>query len=200
MADPGHDVSPLADLRFGDLLATMAAPGPAPGGGGAAAAAVALAAAVCAMVAELSRRHCDDAPRLAEQARAVARRAPELGDDDARAYVGVLAARREGAAPDDDGAARLEAALSAASDVPLAIAQAGAAVASLAARLASEGNPSVRGDAVTAALLGAAGCEAAATLVGINLAGRPDDPRHHGVAAMVDDARAAAERARRALG
>ncbi|HUI02789.1 MAG TPA: cyclodeaminase/cyclohydrolase family protein [Acidimicrobiales bacterium] len=199
MADPGPG-PPLAEARVGDLLARLAAPGPDPGGGGAAAVVVALAAALCAMVAELSPRHCADAPRLADEARALARRAPALGDDDARAYRAVLAAGGSGTAPGEDAAARLDAALSAASDVPLAIAQAGAAVARLGARLAREGNPAVQGDAVAAALLGAAGCDAAATLVGLNLADHPDDPRHREAAAARHEARGAAARARGAPG
>ena len=129
----------------------------------------------------------------------MARRIPTLGDDDARAYRQVMTARRPGAAPGAEGAARLEAALSAASDVPVAIAEAGASVATMAARLAVEGSPAVRGDAVTAALLGAAGCEAAATLVDINLAGHPDDARRAAVATAAEVARAAAERARGAV-
>ena len=59
-------------------------------------------------------------------------------------------------------------ALSAASDVPLAIAEVGAMVAEIAARLAREGNPNLKGDAVAAALLAEAGARAAAVLVDIN--------------------------------
>ena len=53
------------DMRVGEFLDELAAAQPAPGGGSAAALAVALAAALCAMTAELSARHLDDAPRLA---------------------------------------------------------------------------------------------------------------------------------------
>jgi formiminotetrahydrofolate cyclodeaminase len=48
----------------------------------------------------------------------------------------------------------------------------------LAARLAAGGNPSLRGDAIAAAELAAAGGRAAAVLVSINLAGAPQDGRH----------------------
>ncbi|HXP20099.1 MAG TPA: cyclodeaminase/cyclohydrolase family protein, partial [Streptosporangiaceae bacterium] len=44
--------------------------------------------------------------------------------------------------------------------------------------LAADGNPALRGDAITAALLAQAAARAAATLVGINLAAVPDDARH----------------------
>ena len=47
----------------------------------------------------------------------------------------------------------------------------------MAARLAAGGNPNLRGDAVTGALLAEAGARAAAALVGINLAGAEDDDR-----------------------
>ncbi len=60
--------------------------------------------------------------------------------------------------------------MSGAADVPLAVAEAGAEVAEVAARLAREGNPNLRGDAVAAALLAEAGTRAAAALVRINTA------------------------------
>ena len=51
-------------------------------------------------------------------------------------------------------------------------------VAGLAATLAADGNPALRGDALTAALLAQAAARAAAALVGINLADTSGDPRH----------------------
>ena len=45
----------------------------------------------------------------------------------------------------------------------------------LAARLASDGNPSLEGDAVCAVLLADAGVRAAVTLVEINLSGEPSE-------------------------
>jgi hypothetical protein len=50
-------------------------------------------------------------------------------------------------------------------------------VAAVAAAIAAGGNPNVRGDAVTAALLAAAGSRAAAALVRINLADADADDR-----------------------
>ena len=62
--------------------------------------------------------------------------------------------------------------------MPLSIAGIGAEVAGIAARLAEEGNPNLRGDAITAAVLSGAGVRAAATLVEINIsAGGADDGR-----------------------
>jgi formiminotetrahydrofolate cyclodeaminase len=57
------------------------------------------------------------------------------------------------------------------------VAETGAEVAAVAAAVAAEGNPNVRGDAITAALLAAAGSRAAAALVRINLAGAESDDR-----------------------
>ena len=50
-------------------------------------------------------------------------------------------------------------------------------VARMAARLAADGNPNLRGDAIAGALLAEAGARAAAVLVGINLAGAADNDR-----------------------
>ena len=71
----------------------------------------------------------------------------------------------------------MAAALSQASVVPMEVAEIGAELAAVAAAIAAGGNPNVRGDAVTAALLAAAGSRAAAALVRINLAGAEDDDR-----------------------
>jgi methenyltetrahydrofolate cyclohydrolase len=96
-----------------------------------------------------------------------------LADEDA--YAKVIEALR---LPTDSPsrAAELETALSGAADVPLAVAEAAAEVAMLAAVVAQEGNDRLRGDALVAAELAEAGARGAAELVAINLAGR-DDPR-----------------------
>jgi formiminotetrahydrofolate cyclodeaminase len=94
---------------------------------------------------------------------------------DADAYTKVIEALR--LPPDSPSrAAELAAALSGAADVPLAVAEAAAEVALLAALVAQEGNVRLRGDALVAAELAQAGARGAAELVAINLAGR-DDPR-----------------------
>jgi formiminotetrahydrofolate cyclodeaminase len=160
-------------MRVGEFLGELAAAGPAPGGGSAAALAVALAAALCAMTAELSARHLAQAPELAVESRGLLHRAAPLAQADADGYAGVLAARR---APGQDRRQQVSAALARASQVPLELAELGDRVAALAADVAGRGNPAVRGDALTAAQLAAAGAQAAAALVRINLAGMPDDP------------------------
>ena len=163
-------------MAVGRFLDALSATTPDPSGGGVAALAVALAAGLCVMTAGLSARHLPEAPRLAEQARRLRDRAAPLAQADAEAYRAVIAALR---APDPavPGRPELAAALSQASVIPMEVAETGAEVAALAAAVAAEGNPNVRGDAITAALLAAAGSRAAAALVRINLAEAEGDDR-----------------------
>lgn len=164
------------DMPVGRFLDELAAGRPAPGGGSAAAMTVALAAGLCAMTARLSAGRLAQAGELAAQAQRLQDGVAQLAQADADGYRGVLEARR--IAPGTPGrAAVVAAALSAASAVPIQIVEAGVEVAGLAARLADEGNPNLRGDAATAALLAAAGARAAAGLVAINLAATPNDDR-----------------------
>ena len=71
----------------------------------------------------------------------------------------------------------MRAASLAAAEVPLAIAEAAAAVAALAREVADAGKRGLRGDALAGADLAAGAARAAARLVEINLADAPDDPR-----------------------
>ncbi|MDQ4105584.1 MAG: cyclodeaminase/cyclohydrolase family protein, partial [Actinomycetota bacterium] len=121
-----------------------------------AAVAVSLAAALAGMAARLSKEYLPDAAGLIERADRLRERASRLAGADARAYGRVMAAQRAGSG--------VEETLSEAADVPLAIAEAGTEVSELADRLAKDGNPNLRGDAVTAVLLAGAGVRAAATL------------------------------------
>jgi methenyltetrahydrofolate cyclohydrolase len=153
-------------LDFSSFLDRVASEEPVPAGGSVAAIAVAMAAGLVAKTARLS----GDWPRAAEtveRAEALRTLVTALAQADADAYTKVLEAlrRKEGVA----------AALSAAADVPLAIAEAAAEVASLAALAAGDGNPRLRGDAVTAVELAEAGARGAAELVAINLAGHSDE-------------------------
>ena len=199
---PGASRTGYLDMRVGEFLDELAAAQPDPGGGSAAALAVALAAALCAMTAELSARRLAHAPQLAADARGLLRRAAPLAQADADAYGGVLAAQR---APDEPAGGsrqqRISAALAQASAVPLEVAEIGDRVAALATEIAAGGNPSVRGDALTAARLAAAAAQAAAALVQINLAGAPDDTRPASATHLAARAaRAAALAARQAGG
>jgi methenyltetrahydrofolate cyclohydrolase len=157
-------VSSFPDQPIRGFLDQLAARTPTPGGGGAAAVTGAMAAALVAMAARFSATRLPGAGELADQADELRRRAADLADLDAQAYTAVLDALR---LPREAGQRR-EALLGAAM-VPLEICQIGAEVAQLAARVAEAGNPNLRGDAVTGAVLAAASARGAACLVDINV-------------------------------
>jgi formiminotetrahydrofolate cyclodeaminase len=146
-----------------DLLAART---PAPGAGAAAAWACAMSAALVEMVAAFSEGEGE----VGASARDLRARALELAEVDAEAYRAYLAARADG--PD---AAR--AALVAAAEPPLAIAEAAAEVAGLAAGLFERGNPNLRGEALTAATLAEGAAAAAVALAEIDLDGPSDRGR-----------------------
>lgn len=185
------------ERSLADFLDSVASDEPAPGGGSVAAIAVALAAGLASMSARLSADHLADAAELVERAERLRQRVAPLAQEDATAYGRVLAARREDGDP-EVRRERVREALSEAADVPLSVAEIGAEVAEVAARLAREGTPNLRGDAVTAALLAEAGVRAAAVLVRINTAagGIFDDRPEHASELAARAGRAA----RRAVG
>jgi formiminotetrahydrofolate cyclodeaminase len=81
------------------------------------------------------------------------------------------------------------------------VAVAGSEVAGIAARLAEEGNPNLRGDALAAVLLAGAGVRAASALVGINLSSADvDDDRLRKANSLVDTTAATVLRATRGEG
>lgn len=164
------------NMAVGRFLDELSATTPDPSGGGVAALVVTFAAGLCMMTAGLSARHLPEAPQLADQARKLRDRAAPLAQADAEAYRAVIAALRARDAA-DPGKQGMAAALSQACVVPMEVAGIGAEVAAVAAAIAGGGNPNVRGDAITAALLAAAGSRAAAALVRINLAGTEGDDR-----------------------
>lgn len=180
----------MASFDFDETLAgfvdKIAAKTSAPGGGATAAVVTTLAAALAEMAAQFSSKHWDDAGEAAARARELRERAAPLAQADAEAYEAVIAAR---------GGPGYEEALSRAADIPLAMAEAAAGVAELAAELAARGNPNLRGDAVTAALLAEASARAAANLVEINLAERNGDQRVDRAQELASAAGAAARRA-----
>jgi methenyltetrahydrofolate cyclohydrolase len=156
------------DQPLHSFLDQLAARTPAPGGGGAAAITAAMAAGLVAMAARFSETRLRDAGDLAERADELRRRAADLAEEDARAYAAVLEARR-GSWDDAQRRERVGEALRGAAVVPLQIAELGAQAAELAVRVTEAGNPNLRGDAVTGALLAAASARSAACLVDINV-------------------------------
>jgi methenyltetrahydrofolate cyclohydrolase len=152
-------IGPSDFSRYLDAVGERTA---APGGGSVAAVVAAFAAALT----EMAARYADE-PEAATRAGALRARFLELAAEDAEAYGAVLGAKGE----------ERQQALSRAADVPLELAESAVEVAELANGLAETGNPTLRGDALTAALLATAATKAAANLVEINLEARPEDER-----------------------
>ena len=169
----GPDYLELSLDRFLELVASDES---APGGGSVAAVVIALAAGLSCMAARLSGDHLEDAAELVERSERLRLRAAPLAQADAEAYGRVMSAIRT---RDEKS---VESALSDAADVPLEIAEIGAEVVEISTRLAENGNPNLKGDAITAAMLVRAGVLAAIRLVEINLSAgasavRSDDER-----------------------
>jgi formiminotetrahydrofolate cyclodeaminase len=185
------------DVPLADLLERFAAARPDPGGGSAAGLTVAVAAAVVTMAARVSSDYWNGARGALAQAKRLKERATPLAQTDAAAYAVALAALYGPKQADSDTRnAELATALEHAAEVPLTIAETAADVAELAATLAEQGNPQVRGDMAAAAALAEGGARAAAKLVELNLAMTEGDPW---VLRARESAQAAAEAARRAL-
>jgi formiminotetrahydrofolate cyclodeaminase len=164
----------LTGLTLAAFLTAMAAPEPAPAGGCAAALGLAQAAALCAKAARLSARQltAERVGQLSAEAEHIREAAASLIDEDARAYQAVIEAKRE-----QGDAHRVAGALSRAADVPMRIVELAAATTDLAAVLTADGNPALRGDALTALLLAQAAARSGAILVRIDLAGMAGDAR-----------------------
>lgn len=161
---------PLLDCSVADLLDRLAAKQPAPGGGGAAAITTAMAAGLVGMVARFSTAQLIDAGGRAAHADRVRNQVAALAEQDAEAYQAVLAAFTLPREPDPEVRNRqIRRALERAARVPTEIAEAASGVAVEAVEVAKRGNPTLRGDAVTAALLAAAAARAAAELVRLNV-------------------------------
>jgi formiminotetrahydrofolate cyclodeaminase len=178
-------VKPSAELPLAELLSALAERTPAPGAGSAAAWTGALAAALLEMVAALAG---EAGP--AKRAPLLRARLLEREEEELRAYQPVLAAKR--LAPNDPSRQRrLDEALSQASEPPLAIARAAVEVAELAASVAEQSTPELRGDAIAAVLLAEAASRSALGLVEINLRGRAGNPSLAEVALLGDRAASA---------
>jgi methenyltetrahydrofolate cyclohydrolase len=182
--------SAYADQGLGEFLDRVASREAAPGGGAVAAVSVSLAAGLVAMTARLSTRLVDDSANLADEADAIRRQAARLADEDSEAYRAVLAASRADGGSSGEGVA---AALDRAARVPVEVAGLAARAAVLAARLALEGNPRLRGDATTALVLAEAAARSACALVRTNV------EEGDGDRSLVDEAELSVQRAAHAL-
>lgn len=188
---PGSGPPAYLGQPVGEFLGALSAGHAAPGGGSAAALAVALGASLCAMAARLSAQQLSglDIEFGVTEAERLRNSAASLVQADAVSYRGVVAALRDqpGLEPGAPGhlmdpdaehqRLRIDAALSEAATIPMEVLDLAAQTARLAARLAADGNPRLRGDTIAAALLAQAGARAAAVLVSINLATLPGDDR-----------------------
>jgi len=184
------------DLRLGDFLQGLAGGTPAPGGASAAALSASFAACLVAMVARRSRSSWAEAPGVAAQAQALEARLAPLAERTGEAWERALEALSEAEGGRMNGRdEELEEKLTRAAEVPLAIAEASADIAMLAALAAELGEGTFRGDAAAAALLAAASSRAGAHFVAVNLATRPDDEWLRRARAAADAAAAAAGRA-----
>jgi formiminotetrahydrofolate cyclodeaminase len=190
-------VTGLSDSSLAALVGRVASIDPAPGAGPSAAWTCALAAALVEMVSAVALRKepvdAAAAERRRDRAASLRAQALELADRDVAAYTAVLAVLRR---RDEPGhGTRLRAALSDAADPPLAIVEIAAEVTRLAADAAAEARGGVRGEAMTAAILGEAAVRAGIPLVDLNLAGAREDPRRRRVRELAQAAGADLERA-----
>lgn len=176
--------STFADMTVAQLLAALASPEPTPGGGTAAAIAGAIGTALLVMVTGLakSKNNLDDEKAALAAARAalepINSRLMELADADTQAFNAVMAAYRQPKATDEDKAARtrsIQAALRAATEVPLETLRACVEAASHGRVVADCGNPSAASDVGVAIGLLKAAAEGAASNVRINLGGLKDE-------------------------
>lgn len=184
MRDEGLRGARIGDVTVARFGAALAVAGPGPAAGSTAAVTAALAAGLATKVA----RSAADVEAVTEL-EAMRARALTLADDDVAAYAGFLRARRdpEGREP---GAVELIV------QVPSDVVELAVRVAEIAAALAERGPDHLAGDAVTSGLLAASAAEAAAMLVGTNLAdaGQDADPRAERAEERAGHARALAER------
>ena len=169
----------LVDLtlrEFGDALASDA---PVPGGGSAAAYAGALGAALAAMVARIATKKADD-PALRDFIGEMDNLRSDfmrLVDDDSAAYAGVAAAMKLPRSTDDEKRARserLQAALLAASRVPLEVANTSRRLLEACERGLEKAPAAAVSDIGVGALLAETALRGAAMNVMINLASVKD--------------------------
>lgn len=182
----------LLELTVRAWLGELGDRSPSPGGGAAAAVAAAMAASLVAMAARLSD-DWQESGGIVAQASSLADRLASLAETDADVYTeSLITLDHRDEIPPERRDYVLGEALARAAEAPLAIAEAAADVALLAAEAAERADPRLRPDAEVAAALAAAAAQAAARLVEVNLSTTRDDAR-------VVDARTAAEAAVRAM-
>jgi formiminotetrahydrofolate cyclodeaminase len=189
----------LLDLPLRALLDEVAARGRTPGSGSVAALVTAAAAGLLAKVARFSGEEWPEARGIAAQAEALRDRAAPLAQTDADEYEAALRAHRDDKhEPGERRDFALGSAFARAAEPPLEIAAIAADVSRLSVTVAERGDPSLRADAVAAALFAAAAAATAAELVAVNLTASATDDRVRRARRLADEAAAAAEEAKAA--
>jgi formiminotetrahydrofolate cyclodeaminase len=185
------------ESRLDEFFEQVASADLLPGAGFVSAVGVAMAAGLVAMCARLSVEHWPEARAVAAQAETLRDRVTPLAEMNAEAYAHAVAVLRGGgvALPDsrDD---EIAGALERAAWIPLKIGEVAADVTALAATVAERGEPSLRADAIVAALIAHASAQAAATLIEVNLTTTAGDERLAAARDQVGAATVALERAR----
>jgi formiminotetrahydrofolate cyclodeaminase len=168
----------LAAMSVEQMCGELASDSPAPGGGSAAALAGAIAASLCAMVSRLTagreafREAWGEMREVQSESERLSARLLRLADEDAEAFLSVMAARALPKTTEAEKTARLKAIQEAtlrSARVPLETLESLALLASLAAAVASRGNPRCITDAGSAAQLLRAGALGASYNVRVNL-------------------------------
>jgi formiminotetrahydrofolate cyclodeaminase len=186
-----------APEAFAELAGELAHASPPAGAGVVAAGVASVAAGLAESIARASLNLWTEATGVAVQALVLRRRADAAGRANAEAYTAArrwLDQRAEPRPPGRD--AMLRAALFAAADALLVITAAAADCATLAAEIATHCTPELEADAAAAAELAATAARAAGSLVEINLALTPLDPRRARAQALVERAESECRRAR----
>ena len=172
--------------RLPRLLEALASRDPAPAGGSAAAAVVAIGAALLEKAALLSAERWDGAANAHQSAHELRLRAEELVERDAHAYLEYVEARRAKRNFFEEWSRTV--------DVPLEIERVALDVVNLAHDLGRQGNPNLRPDCTTAAILAHAAISAAAMMVQVNLGVSLGDARLPEALQMMRDASASVRR------
>jgi formiminotetrahydrofolate cyclodeaminase len=178
---------PVASLTVGELLEQLAVETSEPGAGTAAALTAGAAAALVAMAARRSAGSWPEAPGVVAQAVVRRNRCVELAATDAEALAAAVEAldRREDVEPP----------LRRTVEVLLALADAAADIADLAALTAERCEGRVRADAAAAALLAESAVRVAGVLVRANLTVTPGDVRQAWAERAEEDTKTAVKRA-----
>ncbi|QSB06336.1 cyclodeaminase/cyclohydrolase family protein [Natronoglycomyces albus] len=178
-------------------LDALASAQPAPGGGAAAGMNAALGAALISMVCNLTigkpkYAESEEAMKVAlQKAEAHRQTAIDLAEADADAFAAVSAAYKLPKDTDEEKAARtaaIQAALVAAAEVPLQVAQVSARIIALAGSILNGSNPNVVSDIGVAASSAKSALESAAYNVDINVKSIKDPEQRERLAAELNEA------------